>query len=737
MKRLYAVLMIVSVLMTGTMAQETKKKAPISVRTQMYLNQIETKNHRVDERNGKPAKAENARLYVSCESDMTAKKVAEQIRALGVQPQAVVGRHIMLSTPVELVEKMAEIEGVTYISMGSKPRKRTDVSRVVTGVDSILNAVEPLPQAFTGKDVVVGVLDGGFDYTHPAFKDADGNLRIKSVFIPGINRDEDDEPVVVDDSIVLDGVAYNTPEQILNLKKDYSYDSHGSHCASIAAGSKYQNYGGMAPEADIVLCPIFDGGFNDHTPIMYGIMYVRDYARRQGKPYVISMSINGHCGPHDGTGVVPEMYETLAQEGVNMVVAASNEGDYPSYLNYEFAEADTMHTINMGQPMNYAFSRQPCEMSFQIGLYDLTKRQEVWRSKAMSNIDGEKGFYIVCRNGMLVGENIVQMPDSVMRDFIDHIQPIFNGAMQVNIDFLEDGRSQVSFECDSQMDNYYFTLHITCPEGNILDMWGDYGSGFYDVSTTDYYIRGVNNMSFGDYTTGGSTVDVGSWTARSTYTNIDGNEYPNEMNEPAGKYTVFSSFGPDLAGHQHPFISAPGSTIASALSSFDSYYKSDKRYVVAKDENGYQWGVMSGTSMATPTVAGIMALWLQAKPDATYQELKDAMAQSANTDEWTEAAPEHFGHGKINAYRGLLHLLGITTAIPTLSQHQPKGVSFRLREGRLYMDGAAEGTPVRIYTTDGRMVSSSAVSNGSVVLPVQAGIYAVQVGTLGSTLIRK
>lgn len=729
--------MMMSVLMTGTMAQEQMKKAPIPVSTQMYLKKIEANNHRVDNRNGKPVKAENASLYVSCLSDETAQKVAEQIRALGVQPQAVVGRHIMLSTPVELVEKMAEIEGVTYISMGSKARKRTDVSRVVTGVDSIHNAVEPLPQAFTGKDVVVGVLDGGFDFTHPAFKDAEGNLRIKSVYFPGLTRGDNDDPVVVDDSIVLDGVVYTTPEQILNLKKDFSDDSHGLHCATIAAGSKYQNYGGMAPEADIVLCPVFDGKYDESISIMRSIMYVRDYARRHGKPYVISMSMNDHNGPHDGTGVVPEMFETFAQEGVNMVVATGNEGGYPSYLNYEFAETDTMHTINQGCPLDYAFTRQPCEMSFQIGLLDLTKRQEVWRSEAMSNIDGVKGFAIQCVNGMLVGKEIYQMPDSVMRDIIDHVQPLINGTMEIDVEFLEDGRSMVFFYCDSQMDNYLFTLHITCPEGNILDMWGDYGSGFYGVSTTDYYTSGVISKSFGNYTTGGSTIDIGSWTARNTYTSIDGKERPNEMNEPVGKYTSFSSFGTDFAGHEHPFVTAPGNTIASAVSSFDSYYRSSKSVVVAKDENGYQWGVMSGTSMATPTVSGIMALWLQAKPDATYQELKDAMAQSANTDEWTEAAPWRFGHGKVNAYRGLLHLLGITTAIPTLSQHQPQGVSFRLREGRLYLDGAVEGTPVRIYTTDGRMVSSSSVSNGSVELPVQAGIYAVQVGTLGSTLIRK
>ena len=56
-----------------------------------------------------------------------------------------------------------------------------------------------------------------------------------------------------------------------------------------------------------------------------------------------------------------------------------------------------------------------------------------------------------------------------------------------------------------------------------------------------------------------------------------------------------------------------------------------------------------------------------------------------------------------------------------------------------HIDGAADGTPIRIYTTDGRLVTSTALTGGSITLPATtpAGVYAVQVGTLGSTLIRK
>ena len=203
-----------------------------------------------------------------------------------------------------------------------------------------------------------------------------------------------------------------------------------------------------------------------------------------------------------------------------------------------------------------------------------------------------------------------------------------------------------------------------------------------------------------------------------------------------------SSYGTDLAGHNHPFVSTPGSLIISALNHYDSRYSlegSQGKKLVAQDANGFTWGAMSGTSMATPTAAGIIALWLQAKPDLTYEEIKETIIATSNTDEFTEATPILFGYGTMDAYKGLLHILGISTSIPTLSKHQPEGVIFRVNGGQLFIDGVEDGTPVHIYNINGRLVASAHLVDGRVSLPVDspAGVYAVQVGTLGSTLIRK
>ena len=91
-----------------------------------------------------------------------------------------------------------------------------------------------------------------------------------------------------------------------------------------------------------------------------------------------------------------------------------------------------------------------------------------------------------------------------------------------------------------------------------------------------------------------------------------------------------------------------------------------------------------------------------------------------------------------------MDILGIGTSIPELSKHQPAGVKFRLQGNTLYIDGLEDSmvndqwSMVNVYDLRGRLVASAPLAGGSVSLPADspAGVYAVQVGKIGSTLIR-
>ena len=109
-------------------------------------------------------------------------------------------------------------------------------------------AGEALPQAYTGAGVVMGVMDVGFDLTHPNFYDSSTeDYRIRA-FWDQLSADRNGELPV--------GAEYTTKEQLLGYahSRDALIQTHGTHTLGIAAGSGYNtNYRGIAYESDICL----------------------------------------------------------------------------------------------------------------------------------------------------------------------------------------------------------------------------------------------------------------------------------------------------------------------------------------------------------------------------------------------------------------------------------------------------------------------------------------------------
>ncbi|GGU22695.1 S8 family peptidase [Streptomyces daghestanicus] len=105
----------------------------------------------------------------------------------------------------------------------------------------------------------------------------------------------------------------------------------------------------------------------------------------------------------------------------------------------------------------------------------------------------------------------------------------------------------------------------------------------------------------------------------------------------------FSSTGPGLDGQIKPDVTAPGVDITAA---------SAKGSVIAQEEgeNPAGYVTISGTSMATPHVAGAAALLKQQHPEWTYAELKGALTASAKGGAYT---PFQQGAGRIQVDKAI------------------------------------------------------------------------------------
>ena len=100
----------------------------------------------------------------------------------GVAFNVVTGNLATAVIPMRSLVAFAEDADVENVDVGNTVRAMTDLAREYSQVDALHGGLPDFPRSFTGKGVLIGVIDTGFDFMHPAFRDAEGNSRIVHVW---------------------------------------------------------------------------------------------------------------------------------------------------------------------------------------------------------------------------------------------------------------------------------------------------------------------------------------------------------------------------------------------------------------------------------------------------------------------------------------------------------------------------------------------------------------------------
>lgn len=674
--------------------------------------------------------------------------------------------------PLDSLDVLDCCEHILRMEANEPPRIMNDTSAIITGVDKAWAGQGALPQAFTGKGVYAGIMDVGFDFTHPAFRNDDGTSRIKWFCDPAAPGGDPDDL----------GMTYTSPEMVLAARHtaDAELEEHGTHCLGTMAGNGLDGrYVGMAPEADIIGSYIPIGGL--HTPDYKSLnkrladflkKYQSDYedftdqtikllgndtwqvillyrifkqADADGKPCVMSWSFG------DLTGFLYDtkehrLYNTLINNmlgpGHILVAAAGNDGGNELYVRIESDEQEEHNILFWTQGnLNYTIQCRSIvdttrfNMSFTF--YDTT--DTVTFDMNELSIDSlEKSL-----------SRMIVLPCPAYSDSSSEQEPVPDTIfVKAGIKYYI-GDTVVSWFTVSFPQSYY---DFNERYGNML------GKAFIDAPQKEVELFGLNGVQFnyGDCSTSRGcylrtiiypadierVITVGAMHYRSTFTNIDGDtiDYSAWLGSQEGHLASFSSCGPTMDGRIKPDVVAPGVNILSALNSFYPYDGNEITYETEAFGRKYSMFPKDGTSMATPMVAGIIALWLQAKPDLTPEDILGVMERTSHQPEPEFSGSEknnYYGYGEIDAYAGLLDILGLTTSVPGLSLHQPAGITFHLEGQTLYIDGIDTETDITVYDMSGRPVVSTVTSDGKIELPtLPQGVYAVQIGKSGSTLIR-
>ena len=710
-------------------------------------------------------------------------EVSGQIAGMGAEVKAAMGHMLMVAATAEQLPEIARLEGVLNIAKGTKPLLKLDKSRQVTHADEVQNGTgEQLPQAYNGDGVIIGVIDAGFDFTHPIFKDDKGNLRIKAAYMSGMTYTEGRGKKAVVDGKEVDGSIFDTPDMILDtLQLKQTNTFHGVHVAGCAAASPVANVkgtaggnlAGIAPKAELIFSDTYadeqqNKKYEGSTTnvevlnVINAMNYMEKYAKKAGKPMIVTMSMNTAVGPHDGTSAESLAYKYFCDRGNIMTIASGNEGGERCHV-HKTIDADHPLKVLLSRGNSYSFinyllTDKPVKI--RIFLYDIEKKTEVATTGTHPLANGINSQASISKEGEEAGE------DELSKDLLKLMKDsegksrYYNsgGAMAVKNGIgetqdPEGGNRKLTTTTIQAIglimsSDIRFGVEMTADESIEQRAWvnSDSGGEFENVEGFD---QASADVSVGDLCTTGVPISVGSWSANNLVVSEPGEKPTTDAKETVGNISRYTSYGIDYAGHKHPFVVTPGHCVYSASNSF----MDDEFNDVIADQNfsnqfkgqttprSYRWVKSNGTSMATPIAAGIIALWLQAAHDKgitlTIDKVKEIIEHSTDTDEFTQKAGIRAGHGKLNAYKGILYVLGLPTAISELSQHQPEGVTFRMADSRLYAEGAEDGTAVTLYNLSGAIVRQTQVAGGCISLDgLLRGVYAVQIGRLGSTLIR-
>ncbi len=760
------------------------------------------------------AAKERVGVVVTCSEDASAAEIANQMIAQGAVIRALMGNQLVVDLPMAQLDAIAAIEGVMLIDQPQGGIKRTDTARKASHVDEVhagkMAGEADLPQAYTGKGIIIGVLDSGFDYTHPMFKDQDGNLRIKGVYEPfrvDAAHTQYSEPLtnitVTDDKGVttqttLTGSFYTDPKVILDPTIVYDPgQSHGTHCASIAAGSMMEytstfiprdkensgKVGGMAPEADLFLADLKETEEEkailpkdveaDTYNALQSLSAMKHFADKQGKPLIVSCSLNMHNGFHDGTSTMARYVGNYCGAGNVMALCSSNEGGTMMYL-----EGD----ISKDKTVNYPLMCNNPEGSSAYFMYHGDKNVKIDLAFVSIDLDEYNNLDVTILDTMNVGLLSADSQNKIFKATIDSLgnakvtNPVFQNAANNLVSYLDSGTVALAVEKgtylnqENQRENMVglafvmsnFSIKniaglnltpmvmITSLEDTVrVQVWGDYiDLAANSIYAPEYYGKGTSEHSMGDWNTSGKAVSIGAYTTTNESIMVDPTTgYRMLLTDTTlvvGNYGTFSSYGTDFSKEEreYPDVSAPGVNIYAAVNSGDPNptYLSSTYYNQYEGQIGgaeYPYAFLSGTSMATPAAAGIIALWMQAAQDKGIvmdnEDIKEVIRATSDNDEFTEAEPLRFGAGKINAYKGLLYILDIAASIPELPT---KHIGARLEGRTLYINGNPD-VKVVVYNLSGQKVMDTQAVEGTVMLPVlPSGVYAVQIGNEGSTLIR-
>jgi subtilisin family serine protease len=489
-----------------------------------------------------------------------------------------------------------------------------------------------------GKGVLVGIIDvGGFDFSHEDFLDEQCNTRFLRIWDQGGKRhgppkgfDYGAELTQQDLNAALhDG---SLPATLLESQSQQRPGAHGTHVASIAAGKH-----GVCPNADLaavlldVPTPEDDvarrrATFSDSSRIIHAVSYLLDLATELKKPVVINISLGTNGGSHDGAnGVSRWLDAALAGPGRVICVAVGNAGQEEPQNDSDLGWIQgRIHTAGIVPARDLEVDIGWTVMG--NGIEDVSENElEIWY--------GAQDEFTVSVKPPRSGGWITVKP----REYLENKRLSSGTTLSIynELYYPTNGSNYIAIHLSPNLDPRHYrgvesgvwTVRLSGKEirDGRFDAWIERDDpGELGLDATNRLLR------FPSFFSKKSTVDSHSINSLACGFRVVAVANLDELGE---RVHVTSSQGPTRDGRCKPEIAAPGTNVVAA-SGFTSEQK---------------WISMTGTSMASPFVTGVVGLMLAANHNMTAAQCTGILQATARplpggSYKWTN----DIGFGRIN-----------------------------------------------------------------------------------------
>lgn len=546
---------------------------------------------------------------------------------------------------LEQIQQMATMQYVTYIDAPEINHPTNDVAVGTSGA-SLLQQGRLNNTSYKGKNVIVAVLDSGIDWDHPDFRNPDDptKSRILRIWDQTLTAGAGEAPPagfsygVEYTQTQINNEIDGTPANVVREKDIFG---HGTHVAGTAAGNgaalPSRKYAGVAPEADLIIIKSGDSTF-PVTNIIDGITYLQGLAATLGKPAVLNMSLGSQSGPHDGTRADEVAVDnfTASAPGRSVVISAGNDNGLNIHNRISLpgnGSASVSLTVPAGTAGTYVFryaiyANNNSSISATVTSPD---------NKTVSSSAGQTNNVNILNDSFNVSLQNISYPTNNQRYILIYLSR--NGTND-----------------DSPAGTYTLTLTNNTANALTLDGW------LYDINKSfgGTALAGGDNVSLINSPANAATaITTASYVGK---TNWYSAATPGGFFSPIARIdsiSTFSAQGPRRDGLIKPEIAADGQVVISCLSSDINPTASDVVEIGLYQKS-------QGTSMASPVVAGSVALLMQANPNTTALQIKSLITSTAAKDAMTElpgATPNStWGYGKLDVFKAASSLFNCLPA---------------------------------------------------------------------------